>query len=89
MTPLFARVLLEREAPEKIGKILVPQEHQKRLAQTKGKVLSVGPTAEDDIKALVGKVVLFGKFAGDWIKDESGRDIYICQEEDLLAVCDA
>ena len=87
LTPLFARVLLEREVPNKLGRILVPQEYQKRNAQTKGKVIAVGPTADDSVKALIGKTVIFGRFAGDWIKDGTS-EVYFCQDEDLLAVCD-
>jgi co-chaperonin GroES (HSP10) len=85
--PLFARVLLEREKPEKIGSIHVPQEFAARQASTKCRVVAKGPNADESIR--IGSWVLIGKFAGDWI-DEDGKPVpegqfYICQDEDIIA----
>ena len=93
MRPLFSRVLLEREKPKKIGNIHLPEETQRRLAFTRCRVISVGPTCEDDIKGLVGKDVLIGRHAGDWLNGEGvpgipsdeAKEYYIVQEEDILA----
>jgi co-chaperonin GroES (HSP10) len=92
MKPLFARVLLEREKQEKIGSVLLPQDSQKRMAALRCKVIACGPTCEEDIKSLVGKDVLIGRHAGDWINehgipgipDNGTVERYIVQEEDLL-----
>lgn len=93
MKPLFARVLLERKVREKVGSILIPQDRQQAMSYLRCKVLDTGPNCEPEIKDLVGKEVLIGRFAGDWINErgEPGTpdDVdlyYICQEEDLLAV---
>ena len=89
LSPLFARVILRREKFNH-SSIIIPDEAQKRNASQCGIVESVGPTCEDEIRALVGKKVLFGLHAGTWI-DEDGKSIpdgdwFICQEEDLLVV---
>jgi chaperonin GroES len=83
-TPLFARVLLERETL-KVGKIIIPESAEKRNAPTKGRVVACGPTCDESVKVLVGRTVLFGKFAGDWIKD-GDKEIFIVQDEDILGV---
>lgn len=84
IVPLFARVLLERPMLKTTG-ILVPKAYEQRNAPTHGKVIAVGPTCDDNIKSLVGKNVLFGKFSGEWVKD-GDREIYLVQEEDLIGV---
>lgn len=81
--PLFARVLLEREKKDKIGSIYVPETSQTKYTPEIGKVLKVGPTADDSVKSLVGKTVYFAKFAGAWIKIDDS-EYYICQDEDIL-----
>jgi len=83
--PLFARVLLEREEKEKIGSIILPDAAKSRYSPAEGKIVAVGDTVADNIKDLVGKVVMFAKFAGDWLEIE-GRKYFICQDEDILGV---
>lgn len=92
LEPLFARVLLEREKLVKVGEIFIPDQAQKRNATLKCKVLAVGPSVDDSIKKLVGKWVLLGRHAGDWINEEGDpvakddtKEYYICQDEDILA----
>ena len=92
MKPLFARVLLERPKAEKIGNIHVPKESQRRLATLRCKVIAVGDNCEDEIKELIGRDVLIGRFAGDWMNiegipglpDDGTKEYFICQEEDIL-----
>lgn len=94
MRPLFSRVLLEREIPKKIGNIHLADESQKRLAFTRCKVIATGPTCDDEIDDLIGKNVLIGQYAGDWINAEGipgvpsdeTKQYYIVQEQDILAV---
>lgn len=93
MKPLFARVLLERKVRSKVGSIIIPEDRQQALAYTRCKVLDVGPNCDPSVQGLIGKHVLIGKYAGDWINanGEPGTpsDVelyYICQDEDLLAV---
>ena len=84
LEPLFARVVLERESL-KSSKIIIPDAAGQRNAPNKGIVLAVGPNVDESVKGLIGKTVLFGKFAGDWIK-VGDRDLYIVQDEDILGV---
>ena len=86
LEPLFARVVLAREKPEKVGNIFVPQQYAKRNSEPIGRVIAVGATCDEAVKKLLGKLVLIGKFAGDWIKLPDGREVYVCQDEDLLGV---
>ena len=85
LKPKFARVLMERALPEKMGSIIVPSQYAKRNAETWGVVRAVGETCDDSIKELIGKTVMFGRFAGDWIRAPDGTEYYICQDEDILA----
>lgn len=88
--PLFARVLLKREKPEKIGSILIPTDAAKRNAPLRGVVLATGPTADPTIRT--GRTYLMGQFAGTWVNEKGqviqpGNDaeFFIVQDEDLLA----
>lgn len=84
LNPKFARVIIERDKPKATG-IIIPETAEKRNAPAWGRVVACGPTCDDDIKKLVGKMVLFGRFAGDWVKAPDGTEFYIVQEEDILA----
>lgn len=84
-TPLFARVLLEREEKDKIGAIILPETAKSRYAPAEGKIVAVGDTVAENIKELVGKTVTFAKFAGDWM-EINGKKYFICQDEDILGV---
>lgn len=82
LKPKFGRVLLEREKL-KSSTIIIPDGADKRNAHAFGKVVAVGPTCDESIA--VGTTVIIGKFAGDWIKTPDGREMYIVQDEDVLA----
>lgn len=100
-TPLFARVLIQRKVEEKRGSIILPD--AKRHARSEGVVIAKGPTADENIK--VGDHVIFGKHAGAWLdatysetkdargivgtKDNNDGTLFICQDEDLLAIVEA
>lgn len=84
LTPVWARVLVEREKLQSKG-IIIPESAEKRNAPAKGRVIAVGAECEPWVKDLKGCEILFGRHAGDWIKDGE-REIYILQEEDILAV---
>ena len=81
LRPLFARVLLERERVK--TNLIIPYTADKRNAPTKGRVIAKGPTADPSIE--IGATILFGKFAGDWLKD-GDQEVYVCQDEDIIAV---
>lgn len=85
LKPLFARVLVERDKLKSKGGILIPETAEKRNAPAIGTIISVGENCDAQIKDLKGRRVIFGRHAGDWIQD-GDKDIYILQDEDILAV---
>lgn len=89
--PLFGRVIIKRDVEEKRGSIILPD--AKRHARSEGTVIAKGPTADETIE--IGQRVIFGKHAGAWLDgtfskmgDEDGT-IFICQDEDILAIVEA
>lgn len=82
ITPLFARVLLERETL-KSNSIIIPQTAEKRNAPEIGIVIAVGPNADHSIE--LGQKVIFGRHAGDWIKHE-GKELFVVQDEDIIGI---
>lgn len=89
--PVFARVFIERPLVDKTaGGIIIPDSSQKTLTRTRGKIIATGPAADDSIKDSVGLYCTFGKFAGAWDKasdaDGNEREIYVVQDEDIIAV---
>lgn len=100
--PLFGRVLIEREVTSNSGGVIIPETIAKRHARCEGKVIAIGPTAEG---VKIGDHVIFGKHAGAWldntyslakapngqvgVKDNEDGTLFICQDEDLLAILEA
>lgn len=99
--PLFGRVIIERVVTDKIGAVMIPETIAKRHARCEGTVIAVGNTAEG---VKVGDHVIFGRNAGAWldntysavrgpagpaVKDNDDGTLFICQDEDLLAVVEA
>ena len=89
LKPLFARVLLERERPERFGRILVPRSAQIRNAPCKGTVIAKGPNADASID--IGAAYIFGPHAGAWVNskglpaaNEEEQHFFVCQDEDLI-----
>lgn len=89
ITPLFNRVLMEREKLEKVGGIIIPDDIKKKHATLKCKVVAVG----EDVEAVKpGDVVLIGQYAGAWINidgkvgGEFEDELYICEDGDVLAI---
>lgn len=100
--PLFGRVLIEREVKDKsAGGVILPD--AKRHARCEGKIIAIGPTVDENIK--IGQHVIFGKHAGAWldntyslaktmngqvgVKDNEDGTLFICQDEDILAIVEA
>jgi len=88
-TPLFARVLIKREIEEKRGSIILPD--AKRHARCEGIIIAKGPTADESIK--IGQKAIFGRHAGAWLDatytkgaENDDGTLFICQDEDLLAI---
>lgn len=84
--PIFARVLIEREV-KKSSTIIIPDSAAKRNAPSQGVILALGETASDILKE--GQKVLFGKHAGAWLdqtKENEEGTLFMCQDEDILAI---
>ena len=86
--PLFARVLIEREVEEITkGGIIIPDDAKKRHAPTRGKIIAIGDNVDPSLK--VGQTVVFGMYSGAWLDPKHTKaenDLFICQDEDILAV---
>ena len=87
-TPLFAYVQIERPKEEKIGSIIIPDTAQKKYSPALGKLIKAGETCDDSVKEIVGKTIIFKKFAGDWVK-VGEQEIYVAHEDDILGVVEA
>jgi len=90
LEPLFARVLLERERPEKLGSIIIPGDAQRRNAPARGRVIAKGPNADKSIE--VGSTYIFGQHAGAWINargmavpNPDDAELYVTADEDIIA----
>lgn len=99
--PLFGRVLIKREIQTKTeGGVIVPDSIAKRHSRCEGVIIATGHTCDEAVK--VGMHVVFGKHAGAWldntyslaknpngqigVKDNDDGTLFICQDEDLLAI---
>jgi chaperonin GroES len=91
LQPLGDRVVVERDASEKItaGGIVLPDMAKDK--PTRGKVVSVGEGRLLDsgkrvaLQVKVGQRVLFSSYAGDTFKMGT-RELLLLREEDILAV---
>lgn len=82
LKPLFAFVLLQRPLLESVH-LSIPKSAAKRLAPPEGTVIAKGPAASPDIR--IGSKVIYGRLAGDWLKIDDEHEVYVCQDEDILA----
>lgn len=99
--PLFNRVIIKREVQEKSkGGIILTD--AKKHANHRGKIVALGETAgfvtdpgtNNQIRNMkVGDNVIFGKFAGAWLdasysngSENDDGTLYICKDEDILAI---
>lgn len=83
--PIGDRILVRRDAGEKLtpGGLILPE--QSIHKQFRGVVLAVGPSVdvEKNGKIAEGDVVLFGAYAGSEL--QGYEDILVMRAEDLLA----
>jgi co-chaperonin GroES (HSP10) len=99
--PKFGRVLIKREVSEKSkGGIILPDSIKKRHAACNGVIVAMGETAgwtetyvNDELKPRqtmkIGDNVIFGRHAGAWLDGDDEKDdgtLYICQDQDILAI---
>jgi chaperonin GroES len=92
LRPLKDRVVVRRLAPETTtaGGIIIPDSAKERpqravvLAVGSGSVNQEGVVKPLEVK--VNDVVLFGKYGGVEVQDDSGEELLILREDDILAV---
>ena len=93
--PLQDRLVVKRmeEETTSAGGIYIPDSATEK--QSRGEILAVGPGKKNDNGELismdvkVGDAVLFSDYAGKNFKDESGEELLIMREEDILGVFEA
>lgn len=90
--PKFARVVIERDSvldkydALKAAGFQAPDTAAKdRIAHAHGKVIATGPTCDESIQP--GMRVLFGRYAGTWMK-YNDDDIFVVNDEDIIAEID-
>lgn len=94
LRPLADRVIVELVEEEEItaGGIVLPE--TARGKSQRGTILAVGPGKRDDqgkvtpVSVVVGDVVLYARYGGTEIKLDTGQEILILREGDILAVVD-
>lgn len=99
--PKFGRVLIKREVQEKTkGGVILPDSVKKRHASCKGKIVAIGETAgwtetyvDGELQPVqtlkIGDNVIFGRHSGAWLDGDDEKDdgtLYICQDQDILAI---
>jgi chaperonin GroES len=94
--PLDLRVLvLPDEAKAMLGSLHLPDSvvEQDKFAQTKATLIAVGDNAWEEARArapgfvppVPGDRVLFGRYSGQRLKGDDGRDYIIMNDEDVIA----
>jgi chaperonin GroES len=90
--PRGNRVLVHRDAAEGTsrGGIIIPDQAQDK--QQRGKVLAFDPdyspgANSPSARALcVGDIVLFTRFSGEGFKPDTGEDLLLVKDEDIIAI---
>lgn len=95
ISPVEFKILIDpQEVEQKTtgGIILVDKiTDREKLAQVKGKLIAVGGNAfEDWLPPIpkVGDTVMYAKYAGLIVKDDEGKELRICNDKDITAICD-
>lgn len=100
--PLFSRVVIEREVQTKVGSVMLPEHLQKKHARCEGVVIAIGPTADGvkiGDKVIFGRhsgTWLDGSYSQVAVQTQQGQQralkdnddgtLFLCQDEDLLAI---
>lgn len=91
-TPIFDRVVIKRvdsalkKKTDKAGLIL-PDTVKDTYQASQGTLLQCGNTCADEVKALVGKEVLFAGFSGQDMKID-GEDVLLATDRDIFGGLD-
>jgi chaperonin GroES len=90
--PLHDRVVIRQveEQKESAGGIILPDSAQEK--ENIGEVIAVGPGKAVDSGSVVamtvkvGDKVLFGQYSGQEIKDNTGKELKVMREDDIIAI---
>lgn len=90
--PLHDRVVIRQveEQKESAGGIILPGSAQEK--ENIGEVIAVGPGKAADSGSVVamtvkvGDKVLFGQYSGQEIKDNTGKELKVMREDDIIAI---
>ena len=90
--PLFDHVLVKRTKQSRttVSGLILPDAGQEKM--NRGTVISVGSGNVDEngtaqnLEVKEGDTVVFGKYSGSTIQDESGEDLLILKEKDILGI---
>ncbi|HBQ44257.1 MAG TPA: co-chaperone GroES [Thiomicrospira sp.] len=90
--PLHDRVVIRQveEQKESAGGIILPGSAQEK--ENIGEVIAVGPGKAVDSGSVVamtvkvGDKVLFGQYSGQEIKDNTGKELKVMREDDIIAI---
>lgn len=91
-TPIFDRILIKRhdsalqKNTEKAGLIL-PDSVTDKYKSSMGILVMCGEDCHDDVKALLGKSVLFARYSGDEIK-LNGEEFLLATDRDIFGGID-
>ncbi len=86
--PLFDRVLVKREisALERrtsSANIHLPDQIKEGTKSSEGTVVCCGPECSEEVKALLGKKVLFARYSGDDVKI-NGEEFVLILDRDIF-----
>ena len=95
LRPLADRVVVQPTENEEVTALGIVLPETAKEKPQKGKILAVGPGGRDDqgkvipLDVQVGDLVLYAKYAGTEIKLDSGDDVLVLRESDILAIVES
>jgi chaperonin GroES len=95
LRPLADRVVVQPTENEEVTALGIVLPETAKEKPQKGKILAVGPGKRDDqgkvipLDVQVGDLVLYAKYAGTEIKLDSGDEVLVLRESDILAIVES
>jgi len=95
LRPLADRVVVQPTENEEVTALGIVLPETAKEKPQKGKILAVGPGKRDDqgkvipLDVQVGNLVLYAKYAGTEIKLDSGDEVLVLRESDILAIIES
>ncbi len=95
LRPLADRVVVQPTENEEVTALGIVLPETAKEKPQKGEILAVGPGKRDDqgkvipLDVQVGDLVLYAKYAGTEIKLDSGDEVLVLRESDILAIVES